>query len=252
MLTPGADIRVIVTEANESTPGSYRLVLLDPSTIFAQLAKESRSVILAGGTMKPYETLKQQLLSSLKSEIKWFSCMHVIEKHQMQAFIIQKGIENGPFEFNYANSSNMKMKTELGKTLLNTVQTVPAGVVVFFTSYRQEKAFYDLWQQQGQLAKIEKHKTIFREPKKQSEVDELLNNYSKAVRTRGAILFAVVGGKVSEGINFSGDLCRAVIMVGLPFPDLKSVVIKQKMSWLDGQKKGSGQVLYQVYRLIIL
>ena len=87
--------------------------------------------------------------------------------------------------------------------------------------------------------------TIFRKRKKQSEVDELLANYGKSVRTRGAILFAVVGGKVSEGINFSGDLCRAVIMVGLPFPDLKSVVIKQKMAWLDGQKKGSGQVLYQ-------
>ena len=60
------------------------------STVFADLTKECRSVILAGGTMKPYETLKQQLLSSLKSEINWFSCMHVIAKHQMQAFIIQK------------------------------------------------------------------------------------------------------------------------------------------------------------------
>ena len=92
---------------------------------------------------------------------------------------------------------------------------------------------------EGLLEKIEKHKTIFREPKKQSEVDELLSSYGKSVRTRGAILFAVVGGKVSEGINFSGDLCRAVIMVGLPFPDMKSIVIKQKMEWLDGQRNRS-------------
>ena len=49
------------------------------------------------------------------------------------------------------------MKTELGKTLLNTVQTVPAGVVVFFTSYRQEKNFYDLWKSQGNYLNSRKY-----------------------------------------------------------------------------------------------
>ena len=47
-------------------------------------------------------------------------------------------------------------------------------VVVFFTSYKQEAAFYDLWQTNGILQKLEVQKTIFREPKKTSDVDELL------------------------------------------------------------------------------
>ena len=58
----------------------------------------------------------------------------------------------------------------------------------------------------------------------------------QAVSDRGAIIFCVVGGKLSEGINFSDDLARAVVVVGLPYPDMRDIELQQRMQQLDRRR----------------
>uniref|UniRef100_A0A453A0G0 ATP-dependent helicase C-terminal domain-containing protein n=1 Tax=Aegilops tauschii subsp. strangulata TaxID=200361 RepID=A0A453A0G0_AEGTS len=81
----------------------------------------------------------------------------------------------------------------------------------------------------GTISKISKKKHVFREPRSSVDVEMILNKYKEAIQSccskgsgdtsvNGALLMAVVGGKISEGINFSDGMGRCVVMVGLPYP----------------------------------
>ena len=47
------------------------------------------------------------------------------------------------------------------------------------------------------------------------------------------MLFAVIGAKLSEGLNFSDDLARAVVIIGLPFANLSSPELRERMKYVN-------------------
>ncbi len=68
--------------------------------------------------------------------------------------------------------------------------------------------------------------------------DTMIKYYERIKDTRyhGAVMFAVCRGKMSEGIDFSNDNGRAVIITGLPYPPYKDPRVVLKKQYLDESK----------------
>jgi len=52
---------------------------------------------------------------------------------------------------------------------------------------------------------------------------------------------AVVGAKLSEGLNFTDDLARAVVMVGLPYPNASSSELQERLKYVSNLSKQKGK-----------
>lgn len=200
--------------------------------------------------MRPTNELKDQLFSTQKQRIREFCFGHVVPPSAIHPVVVAKGPSGHRFLFNFANKLKAELITDLGKCFVDIVKVVPAGIVVFFASYDYLHVVHEHFRREGLLDEIQQHKDVFIEPKQAGETTErILSEYSAAIKRgvkKGAILFSVVGGKLSEGLNFSDDLGRCVIVVGMPYPNKTSPELVQKMKYLEENlKQGSGNEYYE-------
>ncbi|KAF7699344.1 ATP-dependent DNA helicase DDX11 [Silurus meridionalis] len=238
------DGRVVMEKQACLAQSSVKFLMLNAAVHFAQVLKECRAVIIAGGTMQPVSDFKEQLLLAAgvpNERITQFSCGHVIPPENILPIILCAGPSGQDLEFTFQTRDTPQMMEETGRVLSNLCNVVPGGVVCFFPSYEYERRILGHWEKSGVLQRLEAKKKIFQEPKKAGQVEQVLSEYSRCIQCcrnngggqTGALLFSVVGGKMSEGINFSDDLGRCIVMVGMPYPNIKSPELQEKMAYLD-------------------
>ncbi|CAH0713594.1 unnamed protein product, partial [Brenthis ino] len=81
-------------------------------------------------------------------------------------------------------------------------------------------------------------------------------NYTKAATTSGALLLAVYRGKAAEGVDFRDRQARAVVLVGVPFPNIKDEAVRSKMEYNDNNAlkmkllSGSDWLYVQAFRAL--
>ena len=250
--------------------GSWLRVLhLNPAVYFSRVLAEAHSVILAGGTMQPFADLEQQLFRDLPAgRLRVHSYGHVVPPANLLPVVLGSGPSGNPLQLTFANRSAPAMMDEVGRILLALARVVPDGIVAFVPSFSYEEQLVAHLKASGMWARLGGLKTLFREPREAHELDRVLKAYAATIDAnfesacdhsgavdadanparhgaRGALLLSVVGGKMSEGINFSDGLGRCVVMLGMPFANTSEMTLQERMAHLDAtQGAGAGREYY--------
>jgi DNA repair helicase Rad3 len=224
------------------------LACLDPGICFNEiLAEGPHNIILTSGTLTPFETYQAEFKIPFPVT---FSCEHIIENStQIYPAIVSSMTENPgapKLNFSYQNRNNADLINGLGRGLIYLCRTVPKGLLVFFTSYAmmnqylihwgKTKANYDGTSIGNSTIKqsIEDLKAICIESDNKTQFRAAVKKYGDNYGSvKGAVFFGVCGGKLSEGIDFADDMARAIVLIGIPYPNISDPRCQAKRAYLD-------------------
>ncbi|KYQ49788.1 Fanconi anemia group J protein like protein [Trachymyrmex zeteki] len=224
------------------------LKCMNPAIVFAPLAHEVRSVILASGTLTPTVSFQSELGTKFPHII---NPDHVIPKNQLYIRYITQGLNGKPLKATYDQVNTWAFQDELGNLVLKVCDAVPYGVLCFFSSYKAMNTIHNRWKNNGIWDKLSKLKTIFVEPKNEKDLNPVMRAYrsvieessSESYRTAcGAIFFAVFRAKVAEGMDFSDNEARCVLAIGIPYL-LQSSDVIMKMEYNNLNKSNESRQL---------
>ncbi|CAJ1065954.1 Fanconi anemia group J protein isoform X2 [Xyrichtys novacula] len=216
---------------------------LNPAVAFSDLSGVVHSIVLTSGTLSPMSSFSSEL--GVKFTIQ-LEANHVINKSQVWVGTIGAGPQGRKLCATFQHTETYAFQDEFGALLLHVCQVVSKGVLCFVPSYKMLDKLRDRWTNTGLWEKLELKKTVITEPRggAKGDFDELLQTYYDAIKyceeRDGALLIAVCRGKVSEGLDFTDDNARAVVTIGIPFPNIKDLQVEQKMKYNDQHCKSRG------------
>ena len=126
---------------------------------------------------------------------------------------------------------------------MKLARVVPNGMVVFFPSNVVMEMLVKFMHRTNRMEELMKVKHFFAEPRSGDAMfQDMFHEYKeKACTKRGAVLFAVCRSRISEGIDLSDELCRAAVVVGVPYPPIKDVKVMEKKKYQTEQYNASGR-----------
>jgi DNA excision repair protein ERCC-2 len=147
--------------------------------------------------------------------------------------VVTRGSDQLQMSTKFEMRDDSSVVRNYGALLVELANTIPDGMVCFFTSYSYMEKIVQAWNDSGVLQKTLEKKLLFIETKDVVETTLALNNFKVACDSgRGAIFFSVARGKVAEGIDFDRHYGRAVIMFGVPFQYTLSNVLRARLEYL--------------------
>ncbi|KAL4481081.1 hypothetical protein ABPG72_015036 [Tetrahymena utriculariae] len=236
------------------------LTCLNPSLNFKKiLQQDPHCLLFTSGTLKPFNFWKTELQIPFNIILE---NKHVIDSKKQLFSAVIKGRPSKSslmttykqtFNFSYEKRKDQDMILDLGNALAELFEIIPNGVLIVFPSNQLMNQCKSQWsnffsnqnvnnQQQKIYNRLLSKKFIYWEGKTNTETMSAMQDFKQKSKTqKGSAFFCVARGKITEGIDFSDESARAVILIGLPYPPLKNINIQVKKDYLNQQSKLNSQ-----------
>ncbi len=173
---------------------------LDPSLATQDLIDSAHSVIAMSGTLVPLEMYRDLLgFPSEKTKMRIYSSP--FPKHN-RLNIVYTGVTT-----RYSKRNDEEFE-KIGRVISEIIEEIPGNVAVFFPSY-------DVLHRVREHILVGRDVLVQRESSRPEETSKLINLF-KQMKDKGAVLLAVAGGSLSEGVDYPGKELLGVIVVGIP------------------------------------
>ncbi|RAH44811.1 TFIIH/NER complex ATP-dependent 5'-3' DNA helicase subunit RAD3 [Aspergillus brunneoviolaceus CBS 621.78] len=203
---------------------------LDAAIAIKPVFDRFSSVIITSGTLSPLEMYPKMLgFETVLQE----SYSMTLARRSFLPMIVTRGSDQAQISSSFQIRNDPGVVRNYGNMVLEFSRITPDGIVVFFPSYLYMESIISMWQGMGILDSIWNYKLILVETPDAQESSLALETYRTACcNGRGALLFCVARGKVSEGIDFDHHYGRAVINIGVPFQYTESRILKARLEFL--------------------
>ncbi|RQD82060.1 MAG: ATP-dependent DNA helicase [Methanocalculus sp. MSAO_Arc2] len=196
----GADPAYLTMYRQEDDAVILEVRNIDPAEKLTHIAEKHHACLLISGTLSPIESFRRYYFGNVLVDT--LSIPNAFpEKNRL--LLVSKDI-----------TTAFRMRQDAGN-IERTVKTITAfagaqgNLAVYFPSYQIMSDY--AWR--CRIAK----KKVFVEPRDAREAHDLLDEFlALPAKKRSGILFAVCGGKWSEGLDYRGDLLSGALVVGLP------------------------------------
>lgn len=203
---------------------------LDASIAIKPVFDRFSSVIITSGTISPLDMYPKMLnFDTIMQESYTMS----LTRRSFLPMIVTKGSDQVAISSRFEIRNDPSVVRNYGNLLIEFSKLTPDGLVVFFPSYLYMESIISQWQGMGILDEVWKYKLILVETPDSQETSLALETYRTACSNgRGAVMFCVARGKVSEGIDFDHHYGRTVLMIGVPFQYTESRILKARLEFL--------------------
>jgi DNA excision repair protein ERCC-2 len=218
----------LIVDAGQGKNPRVEAYCLDPA-IGTDILKEVYCSIHMSGTLEPLEEYRDSLGLPLETRMALYPSPFPSKNRKI--FFVR--------DVTTRYDELIKDKTiipQMWKHVSDICNRFERNTMVFFPSYNTLSMF----QKDGHFAEIQRCLYVEEQHMSQSELMDLVTDFKSCGNGNGnsAALFSVMGGRVSEGMDFPAEQLEIAVIVGIPYP--KPTARQRGLQNYYDQKFGKG------------